>query len=408
MRQKYNLLFFHPQGLFYGGTEKLLQIFAKYLSSEFNVFYAYAPQCGEERKEYFSGTAVKLVPFSFKSQRAYEPFDYAGLTPKVEDLINKYHIDCICLPVYSKYQFPLNTISAAMPFVLTSPFGHFATNGSVQRVFVSGKSNLERMQRTGVKIAELIYDPIEDFEPGYLNKGPVNDVVVFGRVGRADNNIFDPISLKAYAKLEKKYGNKVKYEWLTPPPAAEQLAKELGLNNFTVDPGTQQDYLPKFYQRVDILAHARKDGETFGKAIAEAMLAGLPIVTHRSHGYNEHLYLLDQSYARYSEPDDVEKYFENMEGFVLNKEKIRPMGQLARKRALELCSPKAQMPHLQEVFYEAAEKCTYYSRPSFYRGKIVMWWNNFKQFPYFAAKRTLYNFPFLSKKALAFYQKINP
>ena len=35
-----------------------------------------------------------------------------------------------------------------------------------------------------------------------------------------------------------------------------------------------------------MLAHARLDGETFGSNVAEAMIHGRPVVSHRSHLYN--------------------------------------------------------------------------------------------------------------------------
>lgn len=402
---KNNILFYHPSGLFYGGTEKLLQIMAKYCSKKFNVFFAYNPKLGEQQKKYFENTDVTLLPFSFKNRQGVEPFTLYGMQPTIKKIIEENKIQCICMPVYTRYQFPINILPATMPLILTSPFGHYASNGSVQKVFVSGKNNLERLKKQGIKCAELIYDPIEDFDLQYLKTESVGDIITFGRVGRPDNDNFDSISTLAFAKLEQKYGNRVRYEWLTPPPAMMELAAKLGIHNLVVNEGTEPDYLPKFYKRVDILAHARKDGETFGKAIAEAMLAGLPIITHKSYYHNEHLNLLSEDYARWCNADDVDGYYRNMEWFIEHKNQIRIMGDKARSVAKRLFDPNVIMPNVLNNFQMACENCTYYKPSSKIKGYIILWWQNFKMLPYVLIKKIMHIFPRLDKLVFKIYNK---
>ncbi len=332
---RFTVLFFHPAGLFYGGTEKLLQVMAKYCATDCRVIFAYAPQDGQQQKNYFQGTGVILAPFEYSRKQTTEPYALLGMRPAFRALLDTYSVDLVVTPVYSHYQFPLSSVSAAMPFIITSPFGHYATNGNVAKVFVSGSKNLERLRRRGISTAELIMDPIEDFPSWVWQRLPVGQRVVFGRVGRPDDNIFDPVALRAFAQLESKYPDRVLYRVLQPPPKMVSLARELNVQNIEFVYDQESGYLERFYHSIDVMAHFRYDGETFGKAIAEGMMSGLPIVTHTSHYNNEHVRLLNESFARISGPDDVASYLAGLDYFVTHKDAIRAMGQLARVKALE-------------------------------------------------------------------------
>jgi glycosyltransferase involved in cell wall biosynthesis len=392
--KKGKILFFHPAGLFYGGSEKLLQMIAKYAAAEFEVYFAYSPSLGEQQKYFFEGSGVKLVPFLFKKRQATEPFRLVGMEPSLSSLINTYQIDCALVPVFARYQFPVNCIPASIPLVLTSPFGHFCTNGNVKKVFVSGKQNTERLRAKGVSQAELIYDPIEDFPAHCLTRSQEIKTIVFGRIGRADDRIFDPVSIKAFARLEKKYPGRVKYKIVSPPPAMKKLAADLKITNIEyLERDFTPDSLGEYFQSIDVFAHARVDGETFGRAIAEAMLSGLPVVTHRSHYNNEHLNFLDSSFARWSDPDDEEGYFQNLEWFVTHSDQIRPMGQLARIKALKLFDPKVTMPKILSVLEEACSASRNHSKIGRVSGYVRLWLENCKMIPYVLARRVLHIFP---------------
>lgn len=381
----------------------MLQIFAKFAAKKFNVFYAYCPRLGEQQKPYLKDTGVFLLPFDFQKKQGLEPYWLYGMKPGIKEIIGQNNIDCVCLPAFARYQFPVNILPPDLPVVLTSPFGHYCSNGNVKKVFVSGRDNLARLKSRfpGVD-AELIYDPIEDFSPNYLVRQEIQTAVVFGRIGRADDRIFDPISIAAFAKLEKKYGTRVKYKIVNPPPLMEKMVATLGLQQVEFVRGFEQEFLARLLQSLDIMAHVRKDGETFGKAIAEAMLSGLPIITHKSYFNNEHLNFLDDKFAKWCEPDDVEGYFKNMEWFVLHPQYIRPMGQAARSKALKLFSPDIIMPRIMNVFREACQ--SHNKNSNKFAGFLYVFWNNLRMLPFALARRLLHIFPRLEAKAISFTQ----
>jgi glycosyltransferase involved in cell wall biosynthesis len=396
--EKLNILIFKDSGLFYGSLEKLLQLFAKILSRDFNVFFAYCPQKGEERLDSVKNLPITLVPFSYSHRQNGEPYELLGMNPYIGQIISRYNIHCIFTDVFANYQFPMNEVPASIPFVLISPFGHFTSNGNTPCAYVSGKDNLKVAKKRGAKNAKILYNPLEDFAPEFLIKHPVGDSIVFGRIGRPEDAIFDPISVKAFKKLEALYGDKVRYIVVNSPPAWVKLASSLGLKNMEFrKPISDPVELAKFYREIDVLAHARKDGETVGMAIGEAMLAGNPVLTHKSHFHNDHFNILDSSYARWCEPDDDLAYFENMKWMVENKNQIRPMGQLARKRALEIFSLMAQAPKIIADFKEA---CTHYYHGIFYgrlKGYLRLYWENFKAIPFRAGKFFANKFPAMYK-----------
>ncbi len=384
---KKNILVYHDSGLFYGSTEKLLQLYAKYLAKDFNVYFAYGTKAGEHRKSYLEGTGVTLVPFTFSYRKATEPFTIVDMQPSILDIIKRYSIHCIYTSVFSNFQFPMNVVPASIPFVLISPFGHFATNGNVVKTYVSGQSNLERLQKRGIKNVELLYNPLEDPAPEFLDKPAVGEVIVFGRVGRGDDSIFDPIAVQAFKKLETEYGEKVKYVVINAPPAWRELVASLGIRNMEYREKVSDEALQDFYREIDIFAHARIDGETVGMAIAEAMLAGNPIITHRSRFHNDHFTILDRDFAKWCDPDDSEQYFENMKWFVEHTGEIRAMGELARKKSWNVFSIDAQLPGIISTFSQATLHYRHGSVWGRVQGYVSLYVHIFLALPYVCAKK---------------------
>ncbi len=405
---KRNILIYDDKGLFYGSLEKLFQLFAKVLAPEFNVFFAYGTKHGELLKDNLVNSGVTLLPFEFEYRKSREPYTVVGMKPGVMEIIQEHKIDCVFTAVFAHYQFPLNIIPATMPVVLVSPFGHYCSNGGVTKTYVSGQSNLLRLQSRGVKTAELLFNPLEDFPAQYLKKAEIGKTIIFGRIGRGEDSIFDPISLRAFKLLENKYGERVKYIVVNPPPAWKKMSEELNVKNQEFRPPiTKSEDLAKFYQEIDVCAHSRLDGETVGMAIAEAMLAGNPILTHKSNVHNDHLDILDSAYAMWCEKDDVEQYFKNMEQVVLHPEKIRQMGQLARKRALEVFSLDFQRKNIIETFNQACDHCTFYQRNGKLKGYFWLCLENLKAMPFYLGRLLTYVFPGLEWFGRRIYYRLS-
>lgn len=111
-----------------------------------------------------------------------------------------------------------------------------------------------------------------------------HNAILLGRVGRPDN--FDPISLRAFAEVERQCPE----AWYIVVNACQgwyDEVKKLGIKNIRfAGPIIDDTTLSNFYRGLDIYAHARHDGECCPCNIQEAMMHGIPVVSHESGIYN--------------------------------------------------------------------------------------------------------------------------
>lgn len=159
---------------------------------------------------------------------------------------------------------------------------------------------------------------------------------VMGRIGRPDDNIFDPISLRALKVIEEKTVYDILYLVQSPPPIMIKTARELGLKkiHFLTVPIVTDDELTSFYNTIDILAHARRDGETFGMNIAEAMIHGKPVISHQSCRANGHKPLVKKC-GFFVRKDNYKQYAKYIRLLYHNKKKRIKLGRRGREFARE-------------------------------------------------------------------------
>lgn len=101
---------------------------------------------------------------------------------------------------------------------------------------------------------------------------------VFGRIGRPSNDIYSNTCLKAYKLLEN---DTTHFLYVAPCNVAKTDATLIGINNITfIDQILDEIYISKIYNTFDVLCHSNKVGETFGNTVAEAMIHGVPVVSH--------------------------------------------------------------------------------------------------------------------------------
>jgi len=151
--------------------------------------------------------------------------------------------------------------------------------------------------QAGSQDGPVLYNPIEqpilDMTPENklacretllkLFKLPPNAILI-GRVGRADN--FDPISLKAFKEVEDSYPEAY-YIVVNPCQGWHDTVRQLGIKNVRFSsPIISDKELSNFYMGLDIYAHARHDGECCPCNIQEAMMHGLPVISHESAIFN--------------------------------------------------------------------------------------------------------------------------
>lgn len=371
---KTKILFYHISGLSSGGTEKFLQIIAKHLDkSKFDVFFMYSPKPRsssggiqlDSRKSYLTEGAA-LIEFDYKEIEQTYPYFVVDQQPTIHEVIYKHDIDVICTAGSGYTEYPINTITN-IPIVLINIFGSPTVQSNVKKhISISHTVDALIAPYIPAQKREVVYIQSEDPFKVYSNSqrdemrqslrsklSIPQDAFVFGRIGRADDTIFDPIGINAFEQVVKKYPS-AHYLIMSTPPILEKIVKERNIPNvhFLPPSGLESDVW-SFHFAIDALAHFRLDGESFGLNIAESMIAGNPIVTHKSHIWNAHLEYLDPSFSFVVEKDDANAYAQAMEKLIAQASEseadIKVMQDKAREQAEKLFLIDKSINKIEEI-----------------------------------------------------------
>lgn len=351
-KKKKRILFYYVYALAYGGTSSLMQILAKHLNKEkFEVFIMYSDKVestvgqsipSNSRLKFVLESGVFSIPFDYDYIDRTLPYFIHSMSPKVEDVIKALDIDLLVVTGAGHAEFPFSIIKN-IPIIFLNIFGQ----PNVQKNI---KFHLCISKEVAGKLYPIV--PKEKIKVIYVpSEGPINmaaegqeirarfgikkDDLVFGRIGRGSDWIFDPIGILAFEKLVAKYPF-VHYLIVCPPPMLRKIQEEKNIPNvhFLEELGTKEE-LWTFYYAIDVYAHFRHDGESFGLNIVEAMFAGRPVISHKSKIWNAHLEYLDPSFAFVADIDNVDQYLQFMEFFAKDKGRMRikEMGEKAAKKA---------------------------------------------------------------------------
>jgi len=360
-----------------GGTEKTAEIFCRYLDrARFEVFAAgtvFSPEPISYYKARFlallgvSRYRFRLVDWAFKNARlpAFRQVvgenrllvapDWGGLKPKLlavqPDILHVHYSGAPEPPISDE-----ETMASIPATVTTNQFATHDTSPAHRRVsrmlFVSHHLLQDKAPwaRNDPR-ARVLYNPIEKPKSDQDLRGELNipaSAFVVGRIGRPSSSIYHPISLRAYREMETP---DTFFVALAPSLHMVQEARSLGLKRFiALPPNTDDVWLSKFCNTFDVLAHARRDGETFGCNIAEAMMHGKPVVSHRAPLANAQEEIIGPT-GFVTDYDDYLGYADHLRRLRDDVSLRRDLGQKARQRALEFFEASVVTRQL-EGFYE--------------------------------------------------------
>jgi len=379
---KPRILFYEIGGLGFGGTSKFLQILAKYLDhNKYDIYFMYSLRARrdihdsgnklfqrnvplkETRMDYFKNTPIKLIQFDYDKLESIPPYLIQGMSPSIFEVINKFNIDLLIATGAGYSEFPFNIIKN-IPIILLNIFGspnvqkNILYNICISKEVANKIRPILKKEKIKVMYVPSEYPTKNSFENGKALRRRLNikdDEIVFGRIGRASDNIFDPIGIMAFEQVVKEIPN-IHYLIMSPPPILRKIVKEQKIPNVHfLNPSAQEEDVWAFHQANDVLAHFRKDGESCGLNIEEAMLCGKPIISHKSRHWNAHLEYLDDSFSRVAEIDNVKQYVEYMREFTELKQngKILEMGERAKEKAEKLFLIKDNINRFEKWVDEA-------------------------------------------------------
>ena len=286
-------------GLSAGGTERWLQMMAANLPKEkFAVDYYYcdaAPYIGSDykhadtdpaRKKYLEDYGINLIKFKVGFKDVTKP-NHDWVDTNFWEIFDENKYDIIQTgkaggPEYPYYLFK-------KPVVEYVALNGLDLSPNIAWTICASQWSRLRWFRAGGIIERSSAIPVPALPPASqenLRKEldiPENALVA-GLLQRNDDCLMSPIPLAAFSRLENsnRYfvimggGNKYREQ------AAKLKLKNIRFLEHSSDPVN----ISKFFNTLDIFAHGPRAGETFGAVLAEALMHGVPCLSHWSRVSN--------------------------------------------------------------------------------------------------------------------------
>lgn len=299
---KTNIAFVKYGGLAAGGTEKFLQEIAiELVRLGFQIDYFYCdpkmspgsawihPPNDKLIETRLLRAGVKLIKFEV-GYKDLSKNEHTWVSSNFFEIFNERKYDMVWTAKAGPKEYPFHLINLPFVEVVTLDSGFDNSQNRIYSILISNWQRNSWIQRGGNERSSSIL-PLPVADNGnfgdYRSEFDISENnIVIGFHQRVDNAIVSPIPLEAFAAVSDSrtifliMGGGTKYR---------ELAEDLRIPTLFLPHDSNQDTISRFLNTLDIYAHGRSDGETFGTVLAEAMTHGLPIVTHKStYGANAH------------------------------------------------------------------------------------------------------------------------
>ena len=175
---------------------------------------------------------------------------------------------------------------------------------------------------------------------------------VLGRISRPDKGKWSRLALDMLPHLARLRPD-FRCDVVGGIPEAEDFVRARGLESHVrfLAPVHGEGELAAFLDELSVLAHANDTGESFGLVIAEAMAAGLPVVTHPCAGLkdNAQLELVEHGVTGLV-AENAEDYAAAVAWLFAHPEEARRMGRAGREKACRLYAVDVVVRRLEAVY----------------------------------------------------------
>jgi glycosyltransferase involved in cell wall biosynthesis len=374
-KRRPRLLIYKVNGLAYGGTEKGLQFIAENVDKKkFDVYFMHGDSCSlfggiatadlEQKKKELQAAGVILIRMDFERQLGPPSHALIGANPSPVNVAKTLGIDLFITANmgYADYPIPL----LPCPTIIIDVFGYGQTLSRKVKAILPISAAVKDRIPSFIPREKIISLPLPVPRPpenltslgkNLRNKlGIKPSTIVFGRIGRPDDSIFDPIAINAYERMVRQENLDCLYLIVAPSKKMVEIVQKRGVPQVMfLAPIASNCDVWAFHGAIDVLAHFRIDGESLGVNIIESMAAGNPIITHKSRFWNAHLDYLDHDFARIAEIDSVEDYARQLSFFLkeTTRDGIRSMGLKAREVYESKFAPEQYLTSFVEVIEKA-------------------------------------------------------
>ena len=308
-------ILFYTGGLDYGGTWRSHERLMEGINwMKYDPYIMYWDECpGDNRLEIVREKfgQDRLIPFKRSQKKQAASTGYLPEYTNFYDVAIKQKFDIIHYARSGYYEWPFNKRMAPLQ-IETNIFG-----GKDESPFLDKSIAIcNYIKNVRGKSDAVIYNPIPLPEKKvYDLRQQLNipqDSFVFGRIGRADN--FHPVGIDTFAKLVKLFPN-IYYVIIGACDSAKQRAANIP-NIRIVEPTNDDNFINAFHHTIDAMLHYRMDGEVHSTAIAQAMVYGIPIISHISCAYNGQIETIGNGgYVAF----DEEEYYNAAKQVIIDK-----------------------------------------------------------------------------------------
>ena len=272
--------YLHHLGL--GGTAKVVQILCKNfmkMDKKFHHVLAYKAHGELEREPFFEEILGKENLISFAS------------IPEFYEVIKEIRPFIMHRQTSGQPEMPFvpPIVEQVDHVISTSIFGHVDESIPLSKVIYIS-NGMQHCAGVFGKNIRLIGIPVEAplSDENLRSELDIPDTAfVFGRIGRDDNDIHDPVNLVSFAEVENE---NTYFVALSPSEVLKEKAEQLGITNIRYVDKTLDDIrISKFFNTLDVVAHSRKDGECNPGNIWEGFAHGKPVISHYGIPYNGHI-----------------------------------------------------------------------------------------------------------------------
>jgi len=330
-----------------GGTEKAMQLFVSHLNRE----------------------QFDPAVFSFRDGERGRALRAQGIPVFVGgdllSVLTSFGPDIVHVHRAGWYEpFLLRTLRLAkVPRVVeTNVFGRFDPSPAAKSIdchlFVSHfcltrYALVNNVPRTASKY-RVLYNPVDtDFFAGHPWTRDFSARCA-GRLSRPDPGKWSRLALNILPVLAQSVPG-FTYRVIGATPQVREYVRLKGLEAHVefCDPAATDKELAEFLNRICVLAHANDAGESFGLAIAEAMAAGLPVVTHPSEGLRDNAQLELVEHGRTGlVASGTEDYAHAVAWLLNNPDKAEAMGRAGQKKAKALFRVQTLTRNLEDLYLE--------------------------------------------------------
>jgi glycosyltransferase involved in cell wall biosynthesis len=346
------------------GTSRVAATMVRHLNQDprFEAYLIYQENADNNRLEECKKLIGEefLIPYKWEHQSGARPPYYPKSTNLKEVIAS---IDPSIVHVHrSGYPeaFAHREFAPNAKIVETNIFGGVDHSGNIDLHIYISNFIAVRAKMLGGRPGPILMNPTEppicidkEFARRYIretfNLPP--QALLLGRVGRADN--FCDISLKAFKIIIDAHPD-VYYLVVNPCENWRKVANRLKLNRVIfLPPIINDEQLSMFYAGIDILAHARSDGECQSMTLNEAMYHGVPIVTHVADTYQGHVDQINDSRAGLVAGHRNDKEYADHLLTLINNEELRlSMGENGRQWAAKNVDVKVITKKLIDIYDE--------------------------------------------------------